>query len=441
MIAAPLAGCAENGDDTPATSTPAGTTPTPTPVATPTPGVSGTAKAEDFESATVGGIPAGWTVVAGNWSVVENATGPKGSKVLLSDRTELGETTILDDAAGSWSDLEARVMFNVLAGEKGQAGGIIFRYEDAKNYYVVRYNENELSWNLFRTIDGDRQKFEPAATAATFQGGLHKWHELRLVATGPHISVFSGALLVIDYVETDADAPSSGKLGLWTRYDSKTQFDDFSVKAVGATTPTPPTTPVSTGVTGTPRRDDFENATAGSLPPGWSVATGNWTVRTNASAPAGSKVLASPSTSLNETAILNDAAGTWGDLEARVMFNVLGGEKGQAGGIVFRYKDAKNYYVVRYNHNELAWNLFRTIDGNRQKFEPTAGATEFQGALNKWTELRLEARGAHIQVYSGDLKVIDHMETDANAPTAGKIGLWTRYDSHTEFDDFSVAAN
>lgn len=230
LIAPALAGCADTTTTPRTTTTPTNTASTP-PTAT-MPATQGTPVSDDFESATIGGLPAGWSVAAGNWSVVANATAPRGGKVLLSDQTQLGETTILNDAAGSWSDLEARVMFNVQAGEKGQAGGIIFRYEDAKNYYVVRYNHNELSWNLFRTIDGNREKFPGTdESAEAFHGAFHRWTELRLEARGTHIQVFSADVKVIDYTEAAANAPASGKVGLWTRYDSKTEFDDWSIAA------------------------------------------------------------------------------------------------------------------------------------------------------------------------------------------------------------------
>jgi hypothetical protein len=221
-----LAGCAnDTGAPTPTTTTGA------TPVVTPSP-VAGTARSDDFENATVGELPAGWRVVAGEWSVVENASAPSGGKVLLSAQTQLGETLILDESAGNWSDLDARVMFNVQAGEKGQAGGIVFRHEDEKNYYVVRYNHNELSWNLFRTVDGNREKFAGTDESAdAFHGALHTWTELRLEARGDHIQVWSGAVKVIDYTEEMDGAPASGGVGLWTRYDSKTEFDAFRVAA------------------------------------------------------------------------------------------------------------------------------------------------------------------------------------------------------------------
>lgn len=236
LAALALAGCANDADGPSAGTTPESQATTTPAVSTPATPVVGTSLAEDFENATVGGAPAGWTVVAGEWSVVENATAPAGGKVLLSDQTDLGETLILADEAGSWSDVEASVQIDVLAGEKGQAGGIVFRYEDEDNYYVVRYNHNELAWNLFRTMGGDREKFEGTPESVdAFQGALHQWFDLRVVAEGAHIQVYSGDLKVVDYNETETGAPQSGQIGLWTRWDSKTQFDAFEVKAPAQT--------------------------------------------------------------------------------------------------------------------------------------------------------------------------------------------------------------
>ena len=227
LVALPLAGCA-NTIEGPTTISPITTTPTTPPDDEP---ASGTPTSDDFETATSGALPAGWTVVAGNWRVTTNDTAPKGAKVLLSDQTDLGETLILSDAAGEWSDLDASVKINVLAGESGQAGGIAFRYEDEDNYYVVRYNHAELSWNLFRTIDGKRQKFDGTPESEAIEVALNKWFDLKLEANGNHIRVLSGGVEVLDYTEEDTNAPKSGKVGLWTRYDSKTLFDDFRIAA------------------------------------------------------------------------------------------------------------------------------------------------------------------------------------------------------------------
>jgi hypothetical protein len=229
LVAASLAGCANTSTPTKTTTTSSTTTTMTTTSSTPP--VTGTAKSDDFESATVGGKPAGWDVEAGNWSVVTNASAPSGSKVLYSDKTDLGETSIIFEEAGEWSDFEASVNIDLLGGTKAQAGGIIFRHHDSKNYYVVRYNENEKMWNLFRTIDGAREKFSSTEASSAFAGGLNNWFDLRLEARGAHITVMTGAITVIDYTEDNAAAPKAGEVGLWTRYDSMTQFDGFTLAA------------------------------------------------------------------------------------------------------------------------------------------------------------------------------------------------------------------
>lgn len=240
MLVPAFAGCANDAteaDPTPGTpgvtaSTPAATTSTPaaaSPTVTPTPtSTPAAAKTESFDASA--SLPAGWTPVMGDWSVVAEASAPSAGNALKQSNASLNETMILADAFGSFSDLEASVSFRVLGGESGQAGGIMFRYVDAKNYYVARYNHLENSWNLFRTIEGKREKFQPVETE--FSANLTDWIPMRVVAEGPHIQVFTGQKLVIDYNETAANAPASGKVGLWGRYDSVVLFDDLKAQTL-----------------------------------------------------------------------------------------------------------------------------------------------------------------------------------------------------------------
>lgn len=203
-----------------------------------------------------------------------------------------------------------------------------------------------------------------------------------------------------------------------------------------STTTTPPTT-TTQAQTQTPFSDGFDTSLVGGAPAGWTVASGTWTVELNLSAPSAPNVVRQSNKTEGEPTLLADKAGEWSDLDATVKVNILGGEQGQAGGLTFRYKDAKNYYVVRYNHAEGQWNLFRTIDGKRQKYDAVEN-NGFNGSLDQWFDVHLVAKGAHITVTSGNRTVIDYNETEAGAPTTGKVGIWVRYDSQTLFDDFSV---
>ncbi len=119
----------------------------------------------------------------------------------------------------------------------------------------------------------------------------------------------------------------------------------------------------------------------------------------------------------------NDAAG-----------KSVSGDVDRAAGLVFRLKDANNYYIVRANALEDNYRLYHVVNGNRVQF---AGAN-FKVASGEWHELRVECVGNHITCYYDNEKKID--ATDDTFKEAGKVGLWTKADSVTYFDDLRVTA-
>jgi hypothetical protein len=388
----------------------------------------------NFDNATAGALPTGWTALAGAWKVEANATAPSAPNVLRQSQTDLPFPLVVDSQAGILGDVKVSARFNVLSGEKAQAGGVAFRVADKDNYYAARANGNEGNFALFHTIGGKREKLMEAESPT----GTHTWLSITAEAKGKDITVWSGATKLFTYTETAANAPAAGMVGLWTKDDSVTLFDDFSAEgALASATGAPPA--VNPGPAA--KRDSFDTATVGAAPAGWTVVAGTWKVEANQSAPSRPNLARQSARDLNETWMVFTSAGNYTDVEASVAFNVQAGEKAQAGGILFRYKDASNYYVARYNHNEGMWNLFRTIEGKREKFAPIESTlTDFHGALDMWIPMRIEAKGTHVQVFSGAMKVLDYNETAANAPTSGLVGLWARYDSVTLFDDFEVEA-
>jgi hypothetical protein len=101
---------------------------------------------------------------------------------------------------------------------------------------------------------------------------------------------------------------------------------------------------------------------------------------------------------------------------------------------VFRLKDANNYYIVRANARENNYRLYRVVAGRRRAF---AGAN-LEVTSQEWHELRVENIGNRIICYYDDMKRIEAM--DETFQDAGKIGLWTKADSVTYFDDLRVTA-
>src|SRR5215471_14706803 len=126
--------------------------------------------------------------------------------------------------------------------------------------------------------------------------------------------------------------------------------------------------------------------------------------------------------------------GSFQDLDLRVKFKAVSGEVDRAGGLVFRLKDANNYYIVRANALEDNYRLYHVIEGKRRQF---AGAN-FKVTSGEWHELRVECVGNKIICYYDGAKKIE--ATDDTFKDGGKIGLWTKADSVTYFDDLKVTA-
>jgi len=187
---------------------------------------------------------------------------------------------------------------------------------------------------------------------------------------------------------------------------------------------------------------NFDNDPVGKAPARFHEAlTGGgsrvqWVVKADPSAPSQPNALAQVSTDKTDyrfpLAIADEA--TFKDLELSVKFKAISGQVDRAAGLVFRLKDANNYYIVRANALENNYRLYHVVGGRRVQF---AGAN-FKVASGEWHELRVECAGNHIVCYYDGEKKID--ATDETFKDAGKIGLWTKADSVTYFDDLRVVA-
>ncbi|WP_165223975.1 family 16 glycoside hydrolase [Aquisphaera insulae] len=187
----------------------------------------------DFESAEVGKPPPGFaTELTGgggpvSWLVREDPSAPSGGKALVQESAD--DTSyrfplcILEEK--SLRDVAVEVKYKAISGKVDQAGGIVLRYA-SENYYIARANALEDNVNLFRTENGKRVKIEEVPVKVT----PGEWHTLRFEAKGPHLRVDFDGKTVIE--KEDATFPEPGKVGLWTKADSVTAFDDFKIEPV-----------------------------------------------------------------------------------------------------------------------------------------------------------------------------------------------------------------
>lgn len=162
----------------------------------------------------------GWTTVAGQWTVEEMAGAPSGTKVLVQRATKNEFNVIAAPIA--CSDADVTVKFKPMSGREDASGGIVFRFVDGK-YYVVRANALENNFRLYSYDRGRRQ----LASATVKPPALGQWHTVRVVAVGDHIQAWLNDALYLDHRDARF---KSGRIGLWTKADSVTAFDDLVIR-------------------------------------------------------------------------------------------------------------------------------------------------------------------------------------------------------------------
>jgi len=160
---------------------------------------------------------------------------------------------------------------------------------------------------------------------------------------------------------------------------------------------------------------------------------GKWVVRAAEGSP-NNQVLVQESADRTDyrfpLAVLKE--GSYKDLTLSVRARPVSGEVDQGFGMVWRYKDANNYYIARCNADEDNCTIYHTVAGSRRSFQNKP----IKVAKNTWHTLKVDAAGNHFVVWFDGNKVLD--ATDDTFKDAGKVGLWTKADSVIQFDDFTV---
>ena len=188
------------------------------------------AQTAGFDTDPVGGLPAGWRAgVTGRgvpkWTVEADASAPSKPNVLKQSGSGFFPWCVLPGV--SVADGYVEVKFKPLAGKDDQAGGVVWRWKDGDNYYVARANALENNVSLYYTQSGRRITIK-YVDAPVAKG---QWHVLRVEFAGSRIAV---ALDGKRYIELDdTHIGGAGAVGVWTKADSVTVFDDFSYGSAG----------------------------------------------------------------------------------------------------------------------------------------------------------------------------------------------------------------
>ncbi len=194
---------------------------------------------------------------------------------------------------------------------------------------------------------------------------------------------------------------------------------------------------------------DFDEWRSGALPDGLTPAlTGKggpptWLIEEDATAPSGKHVLAQTSEETESyrfpLCFLEGVTGR--DVMVSVRFRPDRGSIDQAAGIAWRIRDARNYYVVRANALEGNVVLYKVENGKREDLKPVgsgffAYGTDVPVPAGKWSKLGIRSKGNRHSVFLDDKHLFD--VEDETFPIAGKIGVWTKADSVTRFDDLTI---
>lgn len=200
--------------------------------------ITGTVAAEhrwDFEGLVNGDLPKGWKVEStgegvplGAWQSVGDTSSPcDGSGVLrLADTRH----NINQGFNICWTDMvefkegEISVWLKGNSGERDQGGGPIWRVQDRNNYYIARYNPLEKNVSVYHTEEGRRITLAYSGTLQVKDG----WNHLKITHSGNMIRVFLNEKMVLR-VNDGGCISASGGVGLWTKSDAATLFDDFTI--------------------------------------------------------------------------------------------------------------------------------------------------------------------------------------------------------------------
>lgn len=186
----------------------------------------------NFDSLKPGTLPQGWKAeetgqdkVAARWQVIEDPTAPSGKNVLaITAPGSSGDSfNLCWTGSVSFKDGEVSVRFRPVKGESDQGGGIMWRVQDKDNYYVVRHNPLENNLRLY-FVKGGKRKMLKSASKKIPAG---EWNAMRITQKGSRIEAFLNNERLIE--AEDSAIPEPGGVGLWTKADALTSFDDLEI--------------------------------------------------------------------------------------------------------------------------------------------------------------------------------------------------------------------
>ncbi len=164
----------------------------------------------------------------GKWEVIKDNTATSTPNVIAQTSQEyfgyhFGMAVNENEVYG---DFELIVKFKGVTGEEDQGGGPVWRYQDNNNYYIARANPLEDNFRVYKVVDGKRIQMDSARLKVT----SGEWHTIKVIARKDQIQCFFDGQPYLD--ATDDTFQKAGRVGLWTKADAVTYFDDLEVRPI-----------------------------------------------------------------------------------------------------------------------------------------------------------------------------------------------------------------
>jgi hypothetical protein len=198
--------------------------------------VHGATRTVDFSDDVVGQAPKGFEFgrtakvgTPGKWIVQSEGSNKYLTQVDADNTRSRFPVAVVSDIKAA--DVDLSVRFKPVSGRVDQAAGLVWRFQNEDNYYIVRANALENNVVLYKVENGKRTDLPVKGEGRTYgkkaQVPSGQWSTLRVVVAGPRFEVhFNGTKL---YEVEDSTFNQAGKVGVWTKADSVTQFDDLTV--------------------------------------------------------------------------------------------------------------------------------------------------------------------------------------------------------------------
>jgi hypothetical protein len=185
-----------------------------------------------FDKADLGRVPTGWQAdrtgkgEGSIWKVIEDKTGPGKTGYVLAQTAE-GPSSLFNLCVlqgSKFKDVDVTVAFKAVRGKEDQGGGIVWRYQDANNYYIARMNPLEDNYRVYKVVGGKRIQLN---TREDIKVPAREWHTLHVRMVGSKIECSLDGKKFLD--ATDDTITEAGLVGLWSKADAQSSFDLFTV--------------------------------------------------------------------------------------------------------------------------------------------------------------------------------------------------------------------